>query len=184
MDEIDRFQRPDHDLELNDLTRLIPLYDVHAVDDDSIHLGFEFEHGVRSADYLAHIAEGRIEEHLKCGPQVAGGERSAALRRMNHGRVEHGVFGKQAVERGWIMIAHQAVPGLQGMTGHRVTDARVPRIFVSPAGSGKKPASRQTLHRNGWRWARLLFRWSPSRLGRVRRRRTPFQAAIPYRVRH
>src|SRR5678815_3295191 len=60
VNELDRLQRADHHLELDDAPGLVPLEDVDSVDEHAVDLRFELEHGIARADDLAHVAKRRV----------------------------------------------------------------------------------------------------------------------------
>ena len=84
MNEIDRLERTEHYLELNDVSPFVPLDDVDTIDQDTVDLGLEFKHGVSGSDDLAHVAESWVEEHLEGRSQVHCGGLLAALRRVRY----------------------------------------------------------------------------------------------------
>lgn len=118
VDEIDCFQRPEHDLELDDLARRVPFDQIDSVDEYSIDLGFEFEHGVRRSDDLPDVAKAWIEEHVERCAQVPGRKLSAVLRRVNYRRVEDRIFCEQGIQPGGIVSANKPMPGFKSVTGH------------------------------------------------------------------
>jgi hypothetical protein len=79
VDEVDGLQRPDHDLEFDNLARVVPLDQVNPVDQHAVDLGLELQHGVGCADDLPHIAKALIEEHLESRAQIPGNELPATL---------------------------------------------------------------------------------------------------------
>ena len=46
MNRIDRLERADHDLEVNDLAFVIPLDHVDAIDGNAVNLGLKFQYRV------------------------------------------------------------------------------------------------------------------------------------------
>ena len=143
MDQVDRLERTDHHLELDDLARRVPLDDVDAVDDDAVDLGLELEHGIGLADDFAHIAEAWVEEDLKRGRQIGLRECLAALRGMNDRRQEHGIRCEQSLQAGGVVGLHQVVPGLDGVLSHRhdsvlVLHAMWPLLGREPRGLDRR----------------------------------------------
>jgi hypothetical protein len=83
---------------------------VHAV-----QFRLEFQHGVPLRYDLAHVAEALVAQDLQRRGQVSDGDRFAALRRMDDGRVENNLVGKDPVEAGEVPPADDIVPGGQGV---------------------------------------------------------------------
>ena len=115
MNEIDRLEWTKHDLELDDAACLVPLDDVHTVDQDAVDFLFELEHCVRSANDLAQVAEGWIEEDFEGSGQVGSRDLLAALRRVNDRGEEHGIIIEQRVQPTRISILNETMPDLDLM---------------------------------------------------------------------
>jgi hypothetical protein len=58
------------------------------------------------------MAKVLVEKHLECRCEIQLRELSRLLRRMDHGRKEDSVFGKQLIEAGRILCANQTMPGV------------------------------------------------------------------------
>src|SRR5215471_12200132 len=94
MDQVDRLERPNHHLEVSDLTRLVPLDQIHAVYDNAVDFSFELEHCVGVSNDFANVAKRLIEEHAEGGTEVPRDQGSASLRCVNDGRMEDRIFGQ------------------------------------------------------------------------------------------
>src|SRR5215471_16358067 len=89
-----RLERPNHHLEVSDLTRLVPLDQIHAVYDNAVDFSFELEHCVGVSNDFANVAKRLIEEHAEGGTEVPRDQGSASLRCVNDGRMEDRIFGQ------------------------------------------------------------------------------------------
>ena len=64
---LDRFQGPDHDLEVDNLAVIVPFNHVDAIDLNAVHLGLEFEYGLVAAIEDTRIFERAIAERVSGG---------------------------------------------------------------------------------------------------------------------
>ena len=85
VNQIDRLQRPDHHLELDDLARRIPLDQVHAVDEHAVDRGLELQHRIVLTGELADVTKAVVEKHLERRVQIRARQRFAALGRVDYG---------------------------------------------------------------------------------------------------
>jgi len=59
VDQVDGFERTEHDLEIGDSSILAPGDHVHTIDGDPLNDGLKFQNGIVAGDDLPQIAEGR-----------------------------------------------------------------------------------------------------------------------------
>src|SRR3546814_10750393 len=77
---VDRLERSDHDLEIHDLSFLVPADDVDAVDLDALDLAGEFEASLIAVDDLAQITKAVAAQNVTRGMEI-GEDRVASLLR-------------------------------------------------------------------------------------------------------
>ena len=110
LNDIDRLERPQHDLELDDPAIRVPLDHVDAVHGDAIDLDRELEHRIVLAHHFANVSKVRIEEDLKRGRQVLLRYLLATLRRVHDRRVEDDIVGEQIFEACGVAMPDEFVP--------------------------------------------------------------------------
>src|SRR4030095_13207797 len=108
--EVDGFQRPQPDLELDDAVFVVPPDQVDAVDFDVVDGDLEFERGCVGTAQLTHVAKRIVAEHADRSRQVHRRQRPTALRRVHHRRVKDDVVRQQAVERFQIVPLCNSTP--------------------------------------------------------------------------
>src|SRR3546814_1961277 len=82
---VDRLERSDHDLEIHDLSFLVPADDVDAVDLDALDLAGEFEASLIAVDDLAQITKAVAAQNVTRGMEI-GEDRVASLLRREDDR--------------------------------------------------------------------------------------------------
>lgn len=115
MNEIDRFKRPDHHLEVCDLPISVPFDQIGAVDEYVLDLDLELEHRVVVSANLADVPEGGLFEDEERGGEVFLCYLAARLRDMNDGRVEYDVIGEKLIEPVGIARLDDLVPFVDGV---------------------------------------------------------------------
>jgi hypothetical protein len=118
IDRIDRFQRSQHDFEIDDLTGMIPSDHVDTVDLNVVDFGLEFQHGVRIADDLTYVTEAWIEEYVQSRFQISSREVFSPLRAVDYGRVEDRIVREQGGQPAWVSAFDKAMPGIEGVFWH------------------------------------------------------------------
>src|SRR3954468_18583759 len=86
--QVHGLERAYHHLEMGDLA-VGKADDVDAVDLDAVDFFFEFEHGAAVTAPLADISEAFAAEYLLGAGEIFEGDVASALRRMDHGTLEH-----------------------------------------------------------------------------------------------
>ncbi len=114
MHHVDRLQRSNHDLELDDLSLVVALDHVNAVDVLAPHLGFKLQHRLLARENFFQVNEtaallrtvtrgsaGRFiaAENRARRAEIKLGDGLALLRGEYHRRIEDHVVGQQLIEK-------------------------------------------------------------------------------------